>query len=92
MVARILLVFLALVAMPAWAGTMTLDVLDVGQGDALLIETSDGKRVLIDAGPKKHVVRDMLKARNITTIDLAVSTHPHADHIGGMESVILFPI
>ena len=62
--------------------------MDVGQGDAVLIEAPGEKRVLIDAGTAGSKVADKLLARGITSLNLAVSTHPHADHIGGMADVL----
>lgn len=65
-------------------------MLDVGQGDSLLIITPEKKVILIDAGLAKAGLKvvQKLKEYNIDTIDLAVATHPHADHIGGMPKVL----
>lgn len=63
--------------------------LDVGQADSILIQ-SDGKNMLIDAGTNdmgKTVVED-LKEYNVQRIDYLIGTHPHEDHIGGMDDVI----
>ncbi len=79
---------LLLAAMPAWAGTLTVDVLDVGQGDAILLQSPAGKRVLIDAGTGKEDVVPMLRARGIDKLDLVIASHAHADHIGGMDEVL----
>ncbi len=81
---------IALVAlcMTAWAGTVQVHVMDVGQGDAILIEAPEGKRVLIDASTGKAGVADKLKAKGISSLNLVVATHPHADHIGGMAEVL----
>ncbi len=64
--------------------------LDVGQGDSFLIVSPEGKSVLIDAGPPQagDKVVAALRRQKIKSLDLAVATHPHADHIGGMKSVI----
>ncbi len=83
-----LLVLSLLVALPAWAGTLWADVLDVGQGDAIFIRSPEGKTVLIDAGPGKTDVVAALRARGVSGLDLVVATHPHRDHIGGMEHVV----
>jgi competence protein ComEC len=68
--------------------------LDVGQGDSSLILFRD-KVILIDAGEidqGDRVVGD-LKKLGVTRIDLLVATHPHSDHIGGMQKVLAaFPV
>lgn len=68
--------------------------LDVGQGDSALILFKD-KVILIDAGETdagKTVVGD-LKKLGVNKIDLVVATHPHSDHIGGMQDVLdSFPV
>ena len=61
--------------------------LDVGQGDAALITTPEGRRILIDAGPHPTLVASILRREGIDTVDLVVASHAHADHIGGMPSV-----
>ena len=67
---------------------------DVGQGDSTLF-VYQGKTILVDAGEidmGDRVVSD-LRTRNVTRIDLLVATHPHSDHIGGMQKVIAaFPV
>jgi competence protein ComEC len=62
--------------------------LDVGQGDAALIITPEGKRILIDAGHSEDAVASMLRSAGIDTIDLVIASHAHADHIGGMPAVL----
>ncbi|MDQ6886874.1 MAG: MBL fold metallo-hydrolase [Gemmatimonadota bacterium] len=69
-------------------GELRLTQLDVGQGDAALIVTPEGKRLLIDAGPSPSQLLDELRRRHIDTIDLVVASHAHADHIGGMAAVL----
>lgn len=62
---------------------------DVGQADCILI-SNDGKNMLIDAGNNedgKLIVKE-LKDMGITTIDYLIGTHPHEDHIGGLDDVI----
>ncbi|MEC9389401.1 MAG: helix-hairpin-helix domain-containing protein [Myxococcota bacterium] len=72
----------------ALAGNLTVHVLDVGQGDAILIEAPDDKRVLIDAGTAKSGVAELLLQRGIKKLNMVVATHPHADHIGGMVDIL----
>lgn len=67
----------------------TVTVLDVGQGDAVLIG-QDGAYCLIDTGPsdaKGDLVRD-LQLAGISKLDYLVLTHPHADHTGGAREVL----
>lgn len=63
--------------------------IDVGQGDCELI-LCGGQAVLIDAGENDQgaVVVDYLEALGIERIDLLIATHPHSDHIGGLDTVI----
>jgi beta-lactamase superfamily II metal-dependent hydrolase len=63
------------------------DILDVGQGDAILVTSPEGKTLLVDAGPSGQVV-NLLSERNVSAIDLAVLSHHHFDHYGGMDDVI----
>jgi competence protein ComEC len=65
-------------------------VLDVGQGDSILIRAPGGKTVLVDAGVpgSGKVVLDALNRYDLKQIDLMVATHAHADHIGGADEVL----
>lgn len=62
--------------------------IDVGQGDAVLIEAQDGN-ILIDAGTRAagDIVVEYLVRRGIRELDVVIGTHPHADHIGGLIDV-----
>jgi competence protein ComEC len=62
-------------------------MLDVGQGDAILLRTDD-KAVLIDAGDRGSNTERQLRLMGIEHLDLVIATHPHADHIGRMAEVI----
>ena len=67
---------------------LTIKVLDVGQGDAILIR-GNNRVMLIDTGdvPARDRLVSYLKAEGITTIDKLVITHPHADHLGGFAAL-----
>jgi beta-lactamase superfamily II metal-dependent hydrolase len=67
---------------------LTVEILDVGQGDSILIQSPEGKRALIDAGPSRDAAARLLKQKGITRLDLVVVSHHHSDHYGGMEQVI----
>lgn len=60
---------------------------DVGQGDAALVSTPEGKHILIDAGPDGPRIISLLEAYGLHVLDLVVASHNHADHIGGMPDV-----
>lgn len=67
---------------------LTVKVLDVGQGDAILIR-SKKQVTLIDTGdvPARDKLVSMLKSQGIDTIDKLIITHPHADHLGGAAAL-----
>ena len=69
---------------------LTVAFLDVGQGDAIFIETPDGVQVLIDGGPDSGVVRELSKQLPFfdKTIDVVLATHSDKDHIGGLIDVL----
>lgn len=71
-------------------GILTVAFLDVGQGDAIFIETPNGNQILIDGGPNKSVLRalgDMMPFYD-RSIDMVVASHPDKDHIGGLPAVL----
>lgn len=83
------------------ADELRLTALDVGQGDALLLELPGGKTMLIDGGPAaapeqgregydagESVILPALRERRIRRIDWVVLTHPHQDHAGGLPAVL----
>ncbi|MDW2800455.1 ComEC/Rec2 family competence protein [Clostridium boliviensis] len=63
--------------------------IDVGQGDSTLIE-ANGHYMLIDAGERDQTeaVTSYLKEQGVRNLDYVIGTHPHSDHIGGLEGVI----
>ena len=69
---------------------MEITYLDVGNADCEIIRMEDGTNIVIDAGTKDqsgNIIR-ALKRKGIRKIDYLIATHPHADHIGGMEDII----
>jgi competence protein ComEC len=70
-------------------GKLKVHYIDVGQGDSILLQYED-KNMLIDAGPNAatETVVNYLKRAGVKKIDYLVATHPHEDHIGGMDGVI----
>lgn len=67
----------------------TVHVIDVGQGDSILVKSGD-HAMLIDAGERGNdqTILDYLKANSVEKLDYIVATHPHSDHIGSMPKVI----
>jgi competence protein ComEC len=71
------------------ANNLIVHYLDVGQGDSEILQCG-GQTMLIDAGTNDStstLIKD-IKDLGITLFDIIVATHPHEDHIGGMDAVI----
>ena len=69
---------------------MKVHFLDLGQGDSILVQSPNGKNLLVDGSTKdagKEVVA-YLKSHDVEKLDYVVATHPDADHIGGLISVL----
>lgn len=87
-------------AIRAEGAGLTLHFLDVGQGDAAVLRTPGGRWVLIDAGPRtersdagRRVVAPFLARARAPGIAVAVISHAHADHLGGLPAVLeRFPV
>jgi competence protein ComEC len=67
---------------------LTLHFLDVGQGDAVLIRSAEGRHVLYDGGRSASVTLAHLERLGVEEIELVVASHAHADHIGGLAEVV----
>ena len=71
-------------------GYLRVHFIDVGQGDSILIQAGE-HAMLVDAGTNESggTVTDYLHSLNLTKLDYLIGTHPHEDHIGGLDDVIL---
>lgn len=69
--------------------TLRVVFLDVGQGDAIFIESPTGRQMLIDAGPDSSVMRGLSQEMGFwdRTLDIALATHEDKDHVGGFYDV-----
>jgi competence protein ComEC len=72
---------------PPPPGTLRVTALDVGQGDATLLQ-ADGHAILVDAGPPGTRLVAELRAAGVRRLDALVVTHPQADHDGGAPVVL----
>src|ERR1051325_11435750 len=83
--------FLALQPQPR----LTITFLDVGQGDAIIVQTPAGHTLVVDAGRRtetddmgRRVVLPFLRSQGINHVDALLLTHPDDDHIGGAATVL----
>lgn len=85
-----------LVLAPRWDPALTVTFLDVGQGDAALVELPGGVTLLVDGGgsfdpgfdPGAQVLVPWLERRGVRRLDAVVLTHPHPDHANGLAAVV----
>ncbi|TDE85068.1 MBL fold metallo-hydrolase [Deinococcus sp. S9] len=71
-------------AQAAPTGVLTIRFLDVGQGDAVLITSPEGKSVLYDGGRSESRMRELIQQYNIKNVSLVVASHADSDHITGL--------
>jgi competence protein ComEC len=76
-------------------GRLTLHFLDVGQGDAIAIESPRGRWVVVDGGPAdirwnagERVVLPWLRRQGVKRLEALVVSHPHRDHVGGVVALV----
>jgi competence protein ComEC len=73
---------------PAPPDTLTVRFLDVGQGDATLVQHPDGSAVLFDAGPPEAGTARLLRRAGVRELTAVVATHASRDHHGGLAEVL----
>lgn len=93
----LIVVFVASLLIPGQfkdPGILRVVFLDVGQGDAIFVKTPRGFTILVDGGGSdfldvgQRVVLPYLRRQGIRSIDLAIATHPHIDHLQGLKTVL----
>ncbi len=75
---------------PQHAPSLKVSVLNIGQGDSILVIGPTGRTMLVDGGPDRSVLRELATELGPLNrhIDMVVETHPDADHITGLISVL----
>lgn len=70
--------------------TLTISFIDIWQGDAIFIKTSDSKNILIDGGPASHKKKliAFLEKQNVEVLHHVIATHLHPDHVGGLKYIL----
>ena len=81
-------VLLRVLAPPPPPDELTVSFLDVGQGDATLVQHPDGGAILFDGGPEEARVARLLRAAGVRRLSAVVATHASADHHGGLREVL----
>ena len=83
-----MLTALRMLGPPAPPDTLTVRFLDVGQGDATLVQHPDGSAVLFDGGPPEAGTARLLRRAGVRELTAVVATHASRDHHGGLAEVL----
>jgi competence protein ComEC len=75
-------------AIPGSPAGLRISVLDVGQGDAILLQPRDAAAVLVDGGPPGDGLAAKLRAAGVTRLGAAIVTHDQSDHAGGIRELL----
>jgi competence protein ComEC len=88
LVAVVVLATAAGLGSPSPPGDLTVRFLDIGQGDATLVQHPDGTAVLFDGGPPEGGVTRLLRRAGVRRLAIVVATHASRDHHGGLVDVL----
>ena len=67
---------------------LRVEVLDVGQGDAILLQPAGAPAVLVDGGPPGDDLAGKLEDAGVERLGAAIVTHDQSDHVGGIEELL----
>ena len=69
---------------------LSIHIIDVGQGDSILIQTPKNTNILVDGGNEDSslIISKFIKSKKAKNLDLVIATHPDTDHIGSLDNVI----
>lgn len=72
------------------APSLSIHIIDVGQGDSILIQTPNNSNILVDGGNEDSslIIKNFLKSKKVKNIDFIIATHPDTDHIGSLDDII----
>ena len=86
-----LLIFIMLTTSPTYGSSdLSIQLLDVGQGDAMILHQPGSCTTLIDGGPliRGHQLTNRVKQLGVEALDYVIVTHPHLDHFGGLFDLL----
>lgn len=72
----------------AWPTEPTMVVLDIGQGDAILLQDPSGETVLVDGGAEPRALDRALRRNGVRRLTLIIVTHGDVDHVGGVMELL----
>jgi len=92
----LLIIYIYLALDNRYNNHVCLNLMDVGMGEAMLLEAPKGMRILIDGGGGyksdfdigKYIITPILLSKKIKTLDYVINTHPHSDHAGGLPFIL----
>ena len=86
----IIILSLSLCSCEKYDKFLSVHIIDVGQGDSILIKTPNNKNILIDGGDEDNnkIINSYLKSKNIKEINMIIATHLDKDHIGTLDYIV----